>query len=312
MLENTQLVPDSCEGERLDIVLAKLFPSFSRTRLSTWLKEGKITLNQKRHLPKDKVPKNSSIECHVDFENVHSESVEAEEIPLDIVYEDETLICINKPQGLVVHPGAGNQSHTLLNALLFHDKAFEKLPRAGIIHRLDKDTTGLLIAAKTFESHARLVQMMQTRLIERRYLALVHGNMISGGTLTTSFGRDMRNRLKMSVRTHGKEATTHYTIEQRLSHHTLLEVRLETGRTHQIRVHMAHLKHPVVGDPLYGGRMRFSKDLSPEARIIFEQFKRQALHARTLQFDHPLSGEPLVFHAPIPDDFKILLETLSL
>lgn len=300
-------------GQRLDVVLAQLFPEYSRSQLTSWLKEGLITVNQTQCKPREKVIGGEQIEFHVDFSSLKAKTFEAqaENIVLDIVYEDEDLLIINKPAGLVVHPGAGNSEHTLVNGLLYHSQSLAHLPRAGIIHRLDKDTTGLLIVAKTLTAHTSLIRQMQAREIDRRYITLVQGHLISGGEIDTCYGRHPRNRLKMAVCTQGREALTLYSIRKQYQEFTLLNIQLMTGRTHQIRVHMDHIKHPVVGDTLYGGRLRFPSQASDELRLLFSQFKRQALHAASLSFQHPVTDKPLTFEAPLPDDFRILIEALD-
>lgn len=306
-------VPANLHNQRIDIVLAELIPEFSRSQLSGWLKQGKITVNQCVFKPKDKIAGGELIDFDVDFaamdNKVHQS--QPENIPLAIVFEDEHLLVINKPAGLVVHPGAGNPNHTLVNALLYHVPALAQLPRAGIIHRLDKDTTGLLIVAKTFASHTSLVRQMQERDIQRRYLTLVQGHVISGGEIDTCFGRHPRNRLKMAVCTHGRQAITRYSLRKQYHYYTLLEVQLLTGRTHQIRVHMAHINHPVIGDPLYGGRMRYPSEADETLLQTLQQFKRQALHAMSLSFTHPHTDELLQFDAPLPEDFQHLLTALD-
>lgn len=309
-LKKEALIQSHHHGLRVDVVLAQLFPDFSRSQLSHWLKAGDITLNQQIYKPKDKVFGGELVTLDVDLEPENTK-FQAEAIPLAIVYEDEHILLINKPQGLVVHPGAQNAEHTLVNALLHHDASLSTLPRAGIIHRLDKDTTGLLLVAKTFSAYTTLNQDMQARKIQRRYLALVYGHVIAGGVIDTAYGRHPRNRLKMAVLTEGKQAITHYAVKQQHQFVTLLDVKLMTGRTHQIRVHMAHINHPIVGDPLYSGRARLPANLNDVLREAFLQFKRQALHACTLSLIHPFSKEPLTITAPLPDDFENLLNKVT-
>lgn len=304
------IIPREYHGQRLDVVLAQLFPDYSRSQLSAWLKEGAITFNHRSAKPKDKVMGGEEIELKVDF-NDSGDSYLPEAIPLNIIYEDEQVLVVNKPAGLVVHPGAGNREHTLVNALLHHAPSLQHLPRAGIIHRLDKDTTGLLVIAKTLTAHTNLIRQMQAREIQRNYLTLVQGHLISGGEINTFYGRHPRNRLKMAVCAQGREAITLYTIRKQYHDFTLLNVQLMTGRTHQIRVHMAHINHPVVGDPLYGGRMRFPVDATEELRDLFKQFQRQALHAWRLSFAHPESEETLTLEANLPDDFQSLIQALD-
>lgn len=297
-------------GQRIDVVLAQLFPDFSRSQLTHWLKEGFITLNERQYKPKDKALGGEHVKLHVVL-STNNSRCEAENIPLDVVFEDEHFLVINKPAGLIVHPGAGNPEHTLVNALLHHAPSLQHLPRAGIVHRLDKDTTGLLVVAKTLTAHTNLVRQMQAREIQRHYLTLVYGHVISGGVIDTHYGRHPRNRLKMAVCTQGRQAITHYTVGKQYHYFTLLDVTLQTGRTHQIRVHMAHINHPVVGDPLYGGRARYPAGVNDPLREALQQFKRQALHACTLSLTHPNSQENLTFTAQLPDDFQLLLETLD-
>ncbi len=308
-LTKTKVIPREFFGERVDVVLAKLFPEHSRSQLTQWLKQGAITLDHESVKPKDKVQGGESVELKVTLPT--SAHPLAENIPLNLVFEDDHLLVINKPAGLIVHPGAGNPEHTLVNALLHYNPSLQSLPRAGIIHRLDKDTTGLLIVAKTLTAHTALVRMMQEREISRRYLTLVYGTIISGKRVETFYGRDPHNRLKMAVRNQGKEAITDYVVKERYQQFTLLEVALLTGRTHQIRVHMAHINHPVVGDPLYGGRAHFPQGTTSELREMLQQFKRQALHAFCLEFVHPFHEDVLTLTAPLPDDFQTLLKVIE-
>lgn len=300
-------------SQRLDSVLAQLIPEYSRTQISTWIKEGAILRNHKPCKPKDKILSGDLIELNIQLTQSEPQFnlCQPEDIPLDIVFEDEELLVLNKPAGLIVHPGAGNKDHTLIHALLHHHPCFAHVPRAGIIHRLDKETTGLLIVAKTLTAHTSLIRQMQARAIQRRYITLVQGHLISGGTIDTCFGRHPRNRLKMSVMEQGRQAVTHYAINKHYKDFTLLDVQLMTGRTHQIRVHLAYIHHPVVGDPLYGGRMRFPSYCDELLRLTLEGFKRQALHARFLSFCHPKTEEELTFEAPLPCDFKTLLDALE-
>ncbi|WP_133138663.1 23S rRNA pseudouridine(1911/1915/1917) synthase RluD [Legionella genomosp. 1] len=306
------MIPRELHGERIDVVLARMLPDYSRSQLSQWLKQGKITVDSRTLKPKDKVNHGSLIQLNLDQLTENKTGIaEAEDIPLDIVYEDDYLLVINKPAGLVVHPGAGNWEHTLVNALLHHLPQLSALPRAGLIHRLDKDTTGLLVIAKTLTVHTQLTRQMQEREIHRHYLTLVQGHLISGGEIATCFGRHPSNRLKMAVCAQGREAVTHYSIKKQYQYFTLLEVQLLTGRTHQIRVHMAHIKHPVFGDQLYGGRTRVPAEADESLIKLLQQFKRQALHAYTLSFEHPHSDEMVSFSAPLPEDFATLLSALD-
>ncbi|MFZ4077126.1 MAG: 23S rRNA pseudouridine(1911/1915/1917) synthase RluD [Legionellaceae bacterium] len=306
-------IPREYHGQRIDRILAQMIPEFSRAQLTHALKNGQILVNGGQSKPKDTMYGGESITFMQDISFANKEVKEAlpEDIPLDIIYEDEDCILINKPAGLIVHPGAGNPTHTLVNALLYHDPSLEALPRAGIIHRLDKDTTGILIVAKTPTAHTALIRDMQARTIQRRYLALVHGHLIAGATIETGFGRDPQNRVKMAVTPHGKEAITSFTIRKQYQWATLLDVQLLTGRTHQIRVHMAHIRHPILGDPLYGDKGRQPKGLNDDLRMLYTHFKRQALHAHTLTFNHPKTHEAMTLTAPIPNDLHRLLHAMD-
>jgi 23S rRNA pseudouridine1911/1915/1917 synthase len=234
----------------------------------------------------------------------------AEDIALDVLYEDADVIVINKPAGLVVHPGAGNPAGTLVNALLHRDPSMNALPRAGIVHRLDKDTSGVMVVARNLPAHTALISQLSSREVHRQYLAVVVGALVSGGTANLAIDRHPRDRIRMAVREDGRDAVTHYRLRERFRAHTLLECRLETGRTHQIRVHMAHLKHQIVGDPLYGGPLKLPKGATAELIETLRMFKRQALHAETLEFVHPISGEPVRCTAPVPDDMQKLIAEL--
>lgn len=311
-LKKKFIVSKENHNERVDTVLAQLCPEYSRSLISNWIKQGKVTINNSLCKPKTKVSAEDIL--HVDVEYSLSKDkghYSAQAIALNIVFEDDDLIIVNKPAGLVVHPGAGNPDRTLVNALLHHNPDSVVLPRAGIVHRLDKETSGLLVVAKNLVTHTALIRQMQARNIQRHYLALVQGYLISGGTIDTEFGRHPRNRLKMSVLTTGRQAITHYTINTQYPDYTLLDVKLMTGRTHQIRVHFEHINHPLVGDPLYGGRARIPTEAPQELISVLQQFKRQALHACKLSLVHPNSLEELTFTAPVPEDFNLLLKLLS-
>ncbi|RUR07698.1 23S rRNA pseudouridine(1911/1915/1917) synthase RluD [Legionella sp. km772] len=317
MIEHIQrqiTIPNEYHNQRIDAVLAQLLPDYSRSVISTWIKTGAIKRNQHPCKPKDKAIGGDLIEINVDFTLAIDADFKLsgpENIPLDLIYEDDEVLVVNKPAGLVVHPGAGNREHTLVNALLHHEPDLHHLPRAGIIHRLDKDTTGLLIVAKSLAAHTSLVRQMQARDIERHYLTLVQGYVISGGIIDTGFGRHSKNRLKMTVLESGRQAITEYSVHKRYKDFTLLDVHLMTGRTHQIRVHMAYINHPVVGDPLYSGRRRIPAQIPAELRTSLQDFKRQALHARTLSFYHPKTDEIIRVEAPIPKDFQSLINILD-
>lgn len=301
-------VPDSAAGRRFDAVLAELFPDFSRSRLASWIKSGDARLDGREVRPRDPVRGGETVTLNAALEvQTHSEP---EDIALDVLYEDEHVIVVNKPPGLVVHPGAGNPAGTLVNALLHRDPSLNTLPRAGIVHRLDKDTSGVMVVARTLQAHTALVEQLSSREVHRQYLAVVVGSLVSGGTANAPIDRHPRDRIRMAVRDDGRDAVTHFRLRERFRAHTLLECRLETGRTHQIRVHMAHLKHPIVGDPLYGGPLKLPKGATEELIAGLRGFKRQALHAETLEFIHPVSGEPVRCSAPVPADLRQLIEVL--
>ncbi len=301
-------IPATAAGRRLDAVLADLFPEFSRSRLSAWIKSGHVTVDGAPARPRDAVHGGESVALDA-FEEVQVRA-EPEDIALDVLFEDEHVFVIDKPAGLVVHPGAGNPAGTLVNALLHRDGGLDKLPRAGIVHRLDKDTSGVMVIARTLQAHTALVAQLSARQVHRQYLAIVVGALVSGGTANAPIERHPRDRLRMAVREDGKEAVTHYRLRERFRAHTALECRLETGRTHQIRVHMAHLKTPIVGDPLYGGPLKLPKGASEELIAALRGFRRQALHAEVLEFAHPASGEAIRCEAPLPADMQALLGVL--
>jgi 23S rRNA pseudouridine1911/1915/1917 synthase len=295
-------------GQRLDQVVASLCPQYSRSQLQKWIKAGHIRVDDKIYKPKERLTGGEQVIINAVLEP--QTEFDAEDIPLTIVYEDDAIIIINKPAGLVVHPAAGNWSGTLVNALLHHEPQLEMLPRAGIVHRLDKDTTGLMVVAKTLEAHTDLVEQLQKRDVSREYLALVHGNVVAGSTVEANIGRHPVDRKRQAVTEGGKEAITHYRIEERFSHHTLLRVSLETGRTHQIRVHLSWKHMPIVGDQVYGGRPRFPAGASESLRGAVQAFPRQALHATRLGLTHPVTGESREWEAPIPEDMAELLDLL--
>ncbi|QQP98492.1 23S rRNA pseudouridine(1911/1915/1917) synthase RluD [Lysobacter enzymogenes] len=304
----TATVPDSAAGRRFDAVLAELFPDYSRSRLAAWIKSGDARLNGREARPRDPVQGGEAVELNVVLDT-QTHAV-AEDIALDVLYEDAEVIVLDKPAGLVVHPGAGNPAGTLVNALLHRDPSLAALPRAGIVHRLDKDTSGVMVVARTLPAHTSLVDQLSAREVHRQYLAVVVGALVAGGTANAAIDRHPRDRLRMAVREDGRDAVTHYRLRERFRAHTLLECRLETGRTHQIRVHMQHLKHPIVGDPLYGGPLKLPKGASETLVEALRGFKRQALHAETLEFVHPVSGEPVRCTAPVPADMLQLIAEL--
>ncbi len=302
------IVPDSSAGRRLDAVVAELFPEYSRSRLSAWIKDGDVSVDGELARGRDPVRGGERIALSA-VQETQTHAL-PEDIPLDVLFEDEQVLVIDKPAGLVVHPGAGNPTGTMVNALLHRDPTLELLPRAGIVHRLDKDTSGVMVVARTLPAHTSLVAQLSARGVHRQYLAVVFGALVSGGTANGAIDRHPRDRVRMAVREDGKDAVTHYRLRERFRAHTALECRLETGRTHQIRVHMAHLKHPIVGDPLYGGSFKLPKGASEELISALRAFKRQALHAEVLEFMHPLSGEPVRCTAPVPADMLNLMALL--
>lgn len=304
----TAEIPIELDGKRLDQALAVLFQEYSRSRLQQWIREGQIQVDSRVLRPKDKVYVGQQVTLTAIL--TPEGDWEAQDIPLTIVYEDEYLLVIDKPAGLVVHPAAGNASGTMLNALLHHAPQLENLPRAGIVHRLDKETSGLLVVAKDLSAHKALVAQLQARAFTREYLAVVTGVMTAGGTVDAPIGRHPVQRKRMAVVDNGKPAVTHYRVEERFRAHSLIRVRLETGRTHQIRVHMAYVHFPLVGDPVYGGRLKLPKGCSSELAEVLRQFRRQALHAARLGLTHPHSGESLVWEAALPADMQGLLAAL--
>ena len=297
-------------GQRLDQTLAELFPEYSRSRLKTWIEADLVKLNDRiTNIPREKVLGGERIEIIVEVED--ETRFKAENIPLNIVYEDDDIIVINKPKDLVVHPGAGNPNGTVLNALLYHYPPIVEVPRAGIVHRLDKDTTGLMVVAKTIPAQTKLVRDLQKRKITREYEAVASGIMTKGGTVDQPMARHATKRTLMAVHPIGKPAVTHYRIMENYRNYTRLRLRLETGRTHQIRVHMAHIAHPLLGDQTYGGRPRPPKNASEDFMEVLRNFKRQALHAVMLRLAHPITGEMMEWYAPLPDDFVELLNALK-
>ncbi len=303
------IIPEELAGERLDKTLSILCPEHSRSRLQTWIRAGNVKVNDKIIRQRDSVKGGEIIEIIPIYDVATPWSVEA--IPLDIIYEDETIIILNKPAGLVVHPGAGNPNHTLLNALLYYDQKLEQVPRAGIVQRLDKETSGIMVIARTLSSHTFLVDQLQQHKIKRVYRAVVTGIMTAGGHIQAAIGRHPVQRKRMAVVDRGKPATTHYRILRKYPAHTYIQLRLETGRTHQIRVHLAHIRFPIVGDAVYGGRKRVPKNASRKLIETIQSFPRQALHAWSLGLKHPLSKQDLTWTVPLPDDIQNLLLVLD-
>jgi 23S rRNA pseudouridine1911/1915/1917 synthase len=308
-IELEDFIPEEMNGLRLDQALAKLFPEFSRGQLTKWIKAGDVSVEQRQLRPRDSVTVGERVSINTQLE-IQDESWTAEPIALDIVHEDDTVIIINKPAGMVVHPGAGNHQGTLVNALLAHTPQLANIPRAGIVHRIDKATTGLLMIAKTLQAHNSLVSQLQARTVQREYQAIAIGVMTAGGTVDEPIGRHHIDRKRMTVSQTGKPAVTHYRVIQRLRAHTHIRCKLETGRTHQIRVHMAHIRHPLLGDSVYGGRFKIPKGMSESCRETVQAFRRQALHAGVLGFKHPTTGEDVSWQVDLPEDMQTLLEAL--
>lgn len=304
------IVPLSAAGRRFDQALAEMFPDYSRSRLTSWIKDGAVTLDGIKAPPRQLLRGGEKVLLEAVLAVEVNSQPEA--IDLDIVHEDDYLLVLNKPVGLVVHPGAGNPAGTVLNALLHHDPKLAELPRGGIVHRLDKDTSGLMVVARTLAAHTGLVDMLSRHEVERQYEAIVVGTMVAGGTVDAAIGRHMGDRLRQAVRDEedGKHAVTHYRLRERFRAHSLIQCSLETGRTHQIRVHMAHIAHPLVGDPLYGGGLKLPKGATPELVAALRGFRRQALHAERLAFEHPVTHEPLSFSAERPADQQALIDAL--
>ena len=303
-------IPDDLIGSRLDQALASLFPDYSRSRLTQWIRAGEVTVDGHVRRPKDKVSGGEQIvvRAHVEIERPPV----AQAIELDIVFHDEHLLVLNKPAGLVVHPGAGNSDGTLANALLHFDAQLADLPRAGIVHRLDKDTSGLMVVARSLVAHKYLTEQIQAREVHREYLAVVHGVVTGGGRVEAPIARHRVHRTRMAVAEDGRYAATEYRIGQRYRIHTELRCKLETGRTHQIRVHMSHIRYPLVGDPVYGGRPRIPRDASDSFIAVLRGFRRQALHATRLGLQHPISGEELFWECPPPADYCDLIEAMKI
>lgn len=304
----TARIPDNAAGRRFDQVLAELFSDYSRSRLQQWVRDGAVLLDDRVVVPKYRVSGGERVEIAAELPE--DSEVLPQAIPLDVRYEDEQLLVINKPAGLVVHPAAGNRDGTLQNALLHYNAGLAAVPRAGIVHRLDKDTSGLMVVARTLSAHKSLVEQLQARSVHREYLALVQSRVTASGSVDAPIGRHPRDRLRMAVVESGKPAITHYRVLERFPAHTLIEARLETGRTHQIRVHMASIHYPLVGDPLYGGRFRLPAGASEQLAEALRRFRRQALHARRLELIHPGSGEPISWEVELPADFENLLSVV--
>lgn len=303
-------IPADLAGKRFDVALATLFPEFSRSRLQSWIKSGDALVAGEKRRPRDPVAEGEVVTLLVEPEE--EVQWQPEPIPLNILYEDEMILFIDKPAGLVVHPGAGNWSGTLVNALLHHEPRLAEVPRAGIVHRLDKDTSGVLVVAKTLEAHTHLVRQLQDRAMAREYHAISKGVMTAGGTVDEPIGRHKADRKKMAVNFNGKPAVTHYRVIEKFRAHTYIRCQLETGRTHQIRVHLEHVRFALLGDPVYGHRLQIPKESSETLIETLRNFKRQALHAIRLGLEHPTTGEWIEQEAPLPEDMVEMLEQLRI
>ena len=303
------ILPKRFLGQRLDVALSEMLPDFSRSKITAWIKSGDALIDNKTFKPKDKVNGHETIQLILN----HKENNDwlPEKINLNIVFEDKDIIIINKPFGLVTHPGAGNWSGTLANALLHYDSNLSSLDRAGIVHRLDKNTSGLMVVSKNAKSQKYLVEQLQNHSVEREYSAIVYGHMISGGSINEPIGRDPKDRVKQAILINGKEAITHYRAIDRFKSHTHVKAILETGRTHQIRVHLSHQGYPLIGDPMYGGRVRFPKKACQELKDELTNFQRQALHSKKLTLTHPSTGKSMTWRAELPDDMQALLNILK-
>jgi 23S rRNA pseudouridine1911/1915/1917 synthase len=296
-------------GNRLDQALQQLLPDFSRSRIQQWIQQGFVCINQQTCKPRQKVFSGDQVDLDVPEQSVISDQAQA--IEFDLLHQDEDIFVVNKPAGLVVHPAAGHQDGTLVNGLLARDARLQQLPRAGIVHRLDKDTTGVMVVARNLPAHNWLVEQLQARRVKREYIAIARGVVTAGRSIETRIGRHPQNRKKMAVLHAGKTAITHFQVVRKFGHHTLVKLQLETGRTHQIRVHMAHIQHPLVGDALYAGRARIPAAIDDRLAAALRAFRRQALHAERLSFEHPRSRQSVSFEAPLPVDFAALLEALE-
>ena len=307
--DNTLLVPEESNNQRLDQVLAHLIHEHSRSTIKKWIEAGSVSVDGViTSTPKTKVKTDALISVKATIQEPKEAAAQA--IPLDIMFEDEDLLILNKPSNLVVHPGAGNPDFTLVNALVHYDSQLKLLPRAGLVHRLDKNTTGLIIIGRNAASYNQLLACMQKRAIKRHYVALCQGKIISGNTINLPIDRDPRSRVKMAVCESGKHAITHYRIKERFRAHTLLDIELETGRTHQIRVHLSHSGYPLVGDPTYRKQIALECAISEELKATCRAFKRQALHATRLRLDHPRTNQTIDVTAPIPEDFEHLIDAM--
>ena len=303
------IIPDRLIGQRIDSAMAQMLPDYSRSKITTWVRSGGALINGKTFKPKEKILGGEIVTLNIKAEKTND--WKAEDIPLDIVFEDDDIIVVNKPVGLVTHPGAGNWTGTLANALLHYDPSLANLDRAGIVHRLDKNTSGLMVVARSELAQKNLVEQLQTHAVSREYSAIVYGHMISGGTVDEPIGRDPKDRIRQAVVEDGKDAVTHYRVIDRFAHHTHVKAILETGRTHQIRVHLSYIGHPLIADPMYGGKIRFPKKADDHLKNTLKKFNRQALHAKKLTLTHPITLEQMSWKAPLPQDLQDLLKVLQ-
>ena len=303
------IIPERMTGQRLDVALAEMLPDYSRSKITDWIKSGEALINHKPFKPKDKVSGSEMVDLTITQKQ--NNDWLGEDIPLNVVFEDEDVIVLNKSVGMVTHPGAGNWSGTLANALLYYEPNLATLDRAGIVHRLDKNTSGLMVVAKNEKSQKNLVEQLQTHSVSREYSAIVYGHMVAGGTVDEPIGRDKKDRVKQAVSSNGREAVTHYRVIDRYQNHTHVKAILETGRTHQIRVHLSHIGHPLIGDKMYGGKVRFPRKADAILKEALVNFKRQALHARKLTLTHPVSGELMSWKSSLPEDMSALLDVLN-
>jgi len=303
------IIPDRLIGQRIDSALALMLPDYSRSKITAWVRLGRALIHGKTFKPKEKVLGGEIVELSIKVEKTNDWV--AENIPLNIVFEDADIMVINKPVGLVTHPGAGNWTGTLANALLYHDPALANLDRAGIVHRLDKNTSGLMVVARSELAQKNLVEQLQTHSVSREYSAIVYGHMISGGVIDEPIGRNPKDRIKQAVVEEGKQAITHYRVIDRFAHHTHIKAILETGRTHQIRVHLSHIGHPLIADPMYGGKIRFPKKADEALKEALKSFNRQALHSKKLTLTHPISAVEMSWKAPLPEDMQDLIKILQ-
>jgi len=303
------IIPERMTGQRLDVALSEMLPDYSRSKITDWIKSGEALINHKTFKPKDKVSGSEMVELTISQKK--NNDWLGEDIPLNVVFEDADIIVLNKSVGMVTHPGAGNWSGTLANALLYYEPNLATLDRAGIVHRLDKNTSGLMVVAKNEKSQKNLVEQLQTHSVSREYSAIVYGHMVAGGTVDEPIGRDTKDRVKQAVSSNGREAVTHYRVIDRYQNHTHVKAILETGRTHQIRVHLSHIGYSLIGDPMYGGKLRFPKKADEALKDALVNFKRQALHARKLTLTHPISGKLMSWKAPLPEDMLALLDVLN-